>query len=652
MYKGFFGLTRNPFDLSPDPSFMCPSGKSEEALASIYHAVLQRKGFVVLTGEVGTGKTLVVRYLCDLWKNRRIAFANIIGPSLSVSDFLSYLVFDLGIEAVEPTKGNLLRALYGFLLSQNEKGLPTVLVIDEAHQVPPAVLEEIRLLTNFETAREKLLQVLLVGQPELDQKLDSFELRQLKQRVAIRCQLEPLGEEETRLYIERRLTLAGLNSQATQIFPAETVGAIYRYSLGVPRLVNSICEQAMIAAYARQIPVVPVEIVAEVARYFRLQPRADLGPTQKLSSLSEHWASLVPKISWQPELVVNAPAAIAPDSEPLPSHVEAPTAKPAQATLTSKPQPSFTSIGSQEDVQRLASATTVTNVSTIESCAPGPATDGLKSGRAAHAEKSSKHPQNGRRVAAGVALLSVLAGGRIFLFRSGAIGNAAGKPVPELTASRTERNLGENAAPQLAESTEQLNPSRRRPASESAATKADVLKVTHPSEKEQSRPRPAVERAVPNVRADLFESLNARPTSHHAEIHEIQTAPDPVAVPSSDDSILPAIVLTSDLAAPPVPDSTTNRPRQLGGQIHPARLLSSVIPTFPAAAPQAHMQGDVVVQTVIDRSGKVTDMQVVSGPLLLRQAALAALRQWRYEAETLNGQPISVQMLVTIRFRP
>jgi len=652
MYKSFFGLTRNPFELSPDPSFMCSSGRSEQALASIYHAILQRKGFIVLTGEVGTGKTLVVRYLCDLWKDRRIPFANIIGPGLSVSDFLSYLIFDLGIEVIEPTKGNLLRAFYGFLLAQHEKGLTTVVVIDEAHQVPPAVLEEIRLLTNFETAQEKLLQVLLVGQPELDQKLDLFELRQLKQRVAIRCQLEPLGEEETRLYIERRLTLAGLNSQAATIFPAETVGAIYRYSSGVPRLVNSICEQAMIAAYARQIPVVPVEIIVEVASYFRLQPTADLGRRQESSPLSEHWASLLPKISWQPEPVANAPAAITPDSKPLSSHVKAPTAKLAQATLASRPEPSFTSIGSQEDVKRLASATTVTNVSTIDTFTKGPAKDGLRSGVAAHAEKSSKHPQNGRRVAAGVALLSVLAGGGIFLFRSGAIGNAAGKPVQELAAPPTATNLDENSAPHVAESTKQLNPSRLRPASISIATKAEVPKATQPFEREHSQLRPAAERAVPNVTADLFESLNARPTSHHAEAHEIQTAPDPVAVSSTDDSVLPAIVSPPDLAAPPLPDSTTARPRQLGGQIHPPRLLSSVIPRFPAAAPQAYIQGDVVVQTVIDKSGRVADRQVVSGPLPLRQAALDALRQWRYEPETLNGEPISVQMLVTIRFRP
>jgi general secretion pathway protein A len=652
MYKGFFGLTRNPFELSPDPSFMCPSGRSEEALASIYHAILQRKGFVVLTGEVGTGKTLVVRYLCDLWKNRRIPFANIIGPILSVSDFLSYLVFDLGIEATEPTKGNLLRALYGFLLAQHEKGLTTVLIIDEAHQVPLSVLEEIRLLTNFETAQEKLLQVLLVGQPELDEKLDSFELRQLKQRVAIRCQLEPLCEEETGLYIERRLTLAGVKSQATTIFPAETVGAIYRYSSGVPRLVNSICEQALVAAYARQIPDVSVEIIDEVASYFRLEPAANLGRTQKLPSLAEHWASLVPKISWQSEPVAHAPAPIAPNPELLSSPVKTLTAPSTPATPASKPEPSFTSIGSQEDAQRAASATTVTNASTIETYTQSLATNGPRRGMPAHAEKSSKPWQNGRLLAAGVALLSVLAGGGIFLFRSGAIGNAAGNPAPELAAPPAATNLGENSAPQLAEPTKQFNPSKRRPASESTATNAEVPEATEPFDREQSRLRPAAERSLPIVTADLFESLNAHPTSHHAEAYETRTAPDPVAASSSDHSVLAAIVSPSDLAAPPLPESTTDRPLHLGGQIRQPRLLSSVIPTFPAAAPQAYIQGDVVVQTVIDERGRVTDMQIVSGPPLLRSAALDALRHWRYEPETLNGEPISVQMRVTIRFRP
>src|ERR1700733_4264444 len=173
MYEEFFGLNSNPFQLSPDPLFLYSSEQNKVALASISDAVRQRKGFVVLTGEVGTGKTLVLRCLLESWEREEIPFAYFIGPRLSTTDFLSYINFELGITVAEPTKGNLLRALYGFLLAQFEKGLTTILIIDEAHQMPRSVLEEIRVLANFETAQQKLIQVVLVGQPELNKKLDS-----------------------------------------------------------------------------------------------------------------------------------------------------------------------------------------------------------------------------------------------------------------------------------------------------------------------------------------------------------------------------------------------------------------------------------------------------------------------------------------------
>jgi general secretion pathway protein A len=357
MYKAFFGLNRNPFELSPDPSFMCPLGRSQEAVASIYHAILRRKGFVVLTGEVGTGKTLAVRYLCQLWKDRRIPFANIIGPRLSVTDFLNYVAFDLGIKVAQPSKGNLLLALYEFLLAQFEKGLTTVLIIDEAHQTTLAVLEEIRRLSNFETAQEKLLQILLVGQPELDKKLDSFELRQLKQRIAIRCQLEPLCEEETHRYIEHRLRLAGAHSPADVIFPAATVSAIYRYSSGIPRLVNSICEQALVAAYARQVIVVPVGIIDEVAAYFRLLPNVDPGQTENVHSQVGHTESSVPEVGRQAEPLLNTQAEKAPDLNTSWSHVRSSTPQAGHTALPSEQGTSFPSIGSwPRDVRLSATA--------------------------------------------------------------------------------------------------------------------------------------------------------------------------------------------------------------------------------------------------------------------------------------------------------
>jgi general secretion pathway protein A len=282
MYKKFFGLKRNPFELSPDPYFIFPTDKSKEVFASVYHGISRRKGFVVLTGEVGTGKTLMIRCLLSLLKRQEIAFANVFNPRLSALDFLRFVALDLGLRVEEPTKGNVLHALYEFLLAQAEKGLTTVLVIDEAHQLSLNVLEEIRLLTNLETTQQKLLQIILAGQPELDRKLDSRDLRQLKQRVAIRCQLEPLSLEDTRSYIERRLKLSCAEEpRAGTIFPPDTVEAVYRYSCGIPRTINAICEQALVAAFAAGSPVVHADVIEKVAAYFRLYPVSHFGESSE-----------------------------------------------------------------------------------------------------------------------------------------------------------------------------------------------------------------------------------------------------------------------------------------------------------------------------------------------------------------------------------
>ena len=288
MYNAFFGFERSPFELSPDPHFFFPMEKSKEALASMYYALCQRKGFVVMTGEVGTGKTLLVRCLMELLKRQQIPFANVFNPRLSDIDFLTYVSFDLGIKVTDRSKSSLLRGLYSFLLVQLQKGLTTVLVVDEAHQMPLEVLEEIRLLTNLETSQQKLIQILLVGQPEFDARLDSFELRQLKQRIAIRTRLEPFTLSETRQYIERRLVRVGAQATARSIFPLESVESIHRYSLGIPRLINSICDQSLVAAYARQMRAVPVALIDEVASYFRLQPVPELVENYENDRSVEH----------------------------------------------------------------------------------------------------------------------------------------------------------------------------------------------------------------------------------------------------------------------------------------------------------------------------------------------------------------------------
>lgn len=270
MYKSFYNLKRNPFEITPDPSFLFPTKRHNEALAALYYGVRRHKGFVVMTGEVGTGKTLLVRCLLQLLNQNDIAYAYVFNGRLSPLEFLQYVAADFGLSSSGKNKGELLLMLSNYVISRHQKKLTTVLVVDEAHHVSAEILEEIRLLTNLETTQQKLLQILLVGQPELDEKLDSVELRQLKQRISLRSQLQPLDPEETRGYIQRRLQVAGANPKAAALFPAETIASVYRHSRGIPRLINTVCENALISAYAKQAPSVTPDIIEEIAADFRL----------------------------------------------------------------------------------------------------------------------------------------------------------------------------------------------------------------------------------------------------------------------------------------------------------------------------------------------------------------------------------------------
>jgi len=269
MYKDFYNLKRNPFEITPDPSFLYATKRHNEALAALYYGVRRRKGFVVITGEVGTGKTLLVRCLLEVLHRANIAYAYVFNPRLSATEFLQYIAGDFRLPTAGKSKSELLLGLSDYLIARYRQNLTTVLVADEAHHLSAELLEEIRLLTNLETPREKLLQILLVGQPELDEKLDSVDLRQLKQRIAMRSYLGALDLDETRGYIDCRLRVAGCTSSA-DLFPTETVAEVHRQSRGIPRLINTICENALIHGYAAQSKSITPENVKEVAADFRL----------------------------------------------------------------------------------------------------------------------------------------------------------------------------------------------------------------------------------------------------------------------------------------------------------------------------------------------------------------------------------------------
>jgi general secretion pathway protein A len=306
MYKAFYRLKRNPFEITPDPSFLFPTRRHNEALAALYYGVRRHKGFVVLTGEVGTGKTLLLRCLLQSFQQSEdVKYAYVFNGRLSPVEFLQYIAGDLGLPSAGKNKSDLLLQLADYVVTRGEKKLTTVLVVDEAHHLSSDILEEIRLLTNLETADEKLLQILLVGQPELDEKLDSVNLRQLKQRIALRSHLASLDRIETGGYIERRLQLAGSPDPAT-LFPEDTVSAIHRYSKGTPRLINTICENALVVAYARAAASVTPDVIDGIASDFRLEVQTiaaedSLAPDeQELREIARKLRALYTHVSQEP----------------------------------------------------------------------------------------------------------------------------------------------------------------------------------------------------------------------------------------------------------------------------------------------------------------------------------------------------------------
>ncbi len=268
MYKQFFGLRASPFNVNPDPRFLFLTQHAREALACLSYGIQTRKGFILLTGEVGTGKTTLLNKLLEWLRTQRVSTAFVFNPRLNVLEFFEYMLGDFGIVAESSDKGNMLMRLNHWLLDRYRVGETAALIVDEAQNLSPEMLEEIRLLTNLETSTEKLLQIVLSGQPELEHRLREPQLRQLRQRITLRCRTHPLTSQETGSYIAQRLKIAG-NNGAT-LFAPEAVEAIFKYAQGIPRITNLLCEHALINAFVDQKKMVTPDLVDEIALEFEL----------------------------------------------------------------------------------------------------------------------------------------------------------------------------------------------------------------------------------------------------------------------------------------------------------------------------------------------------------------------------------------------
>jgi general secretion pathway protein A len=268
MYKEFYGLRANPFNVNPDPRYLFLTRHTEEALACLTYGIQSRKGFVLLTGEVGTGKTTLINKLLEWLRLQQVATAFVFNSRLNVPQFLDYMMADFGIPCDTRAKSQVLLRLYNWLLDRYRAGETAVLIVDEAQNLSEEVLEEIRMLTNLETFTEKLLQIVVVGQPELEQKLKQPQLRQLRQRLTLRARTYPFTLEETHAYIHQRLRVAGWDGQ--QIFDVEAVAAIHRYATGIPRLINLLCEHCLVSGFVDQQKIIGPGVVETVARDFEL----------------------------------------------------------------------------------------------------------------------------------------------------------------------------------------------------------------------------------------------------------------------------------------------------------------------------------------------------------------------------------------------
>src|SRR5579872_4194971 len=269
MYNAFFGFTQNPFNMSPDPSFLFRSLQHEEALANLIYGVQSRKGFIVLTGEVGTGKTTMLECLRDFLNAQQIAFASLFNSRLTVEQFFEMLAYDLELRCNRLSKTEVLLSLNNLLVERAAAGRTTVLIVDEAHNLDWDVLEEIRLLGNLENRRGKLLQIILAGQQELDGKLERPEFRQLKQRIALRCALRGFDLEEAAAYINSRMARAGVKDQT--IIPQPIIEEIHHRSQGIPRVINSICDNLLLTAFAMECKVADLQMLNEVTADMRLE---------------------------------------------------------------------------------------------------------------------------------------------------------------------------------------------------------------------------------------------------------------------------------------------------------------------------------------------------------------------------------------------
>ena len=664
MYKTFFQLRECPFNFNADPRYLFPTKSSQEALAGLNYAIQGRKGFALLTGEVGTGKTTLLNLFLDRLRAQEIPTAFIFNSRLNTRDLFEYILADFGIPHESREKSHQLMRLNEWALERYRCGKTTVIVVDEAQNLSLQVLEEIRLLANLETTSEKLLQIVLSGQPEFEEKLKLPELRQLRQRIALRCRTNPLSCKETHGYIAERLRIAGSNGEP--VFSEEAMDTVYRYSRGIPRVVNLLCEHALINSFADQQRPVLAPAVEEAARDFELDkiaPAAFRAPAQdgralpsapdsKESEPAVSFAGLdAPAVAPALQAAAAAASSLTPNPHAAPRAAASPSLAPPvrplpdrEAILVSSPLPT-------SDARPVFAESRPFSASVPEGSL------GLSSMRstftprlgAKRSSRITKEDSSGSRklilAIAAVVLLGLSVGGFWFHQQIQAAAAATQQavkspeilPAPPLALLQSELATSTPIGLSIAPSGIASQPQKVR----AASLRRSVNQL----------PTDAYPAPSPPQRATL-EIGKLRAPTPKSPVTMISSEPPPILVAQASGLVDPGLAGglfdagSGRTPQPPIESPVTS----VGGQLQAPKLVSSPRPGYPPGARTQRVQGVVVVDILVDVTGKVTEMAVVSGHPLLRDAALAALHSWIYEPARLNGRPVAVHERVSVRF--
>jgi TonB family protein len=642
MFLEFYKLREQPFSETPDPRYVYLGRAHREALASLFYGIETGRGFLALIAEPGMGKTTLVFHLLErLRGSTRTAF--LFQTQCDSRELLRYLLADLEIDTQEKDLAWMHERLKEVLISEARAGRHFVVFIDEAQNLSDSALETVRLLSNFETPRSKLIQIVLAGQPQLADKLARPELRQLCQRISIVSRLGPLIGAETSVYIDHRLQTAGYKHG--HLFTPEARVMIAAWSQGVPRKINNLCFNALTLGYALGRKEIDCPLVQEAANDLEMKPfvseQRDAPDLAKLTALQGSMKG--------PVNVLDQAAANSLQGAPKPKSRATRETAVATAEKPARPQP-VTSTPASISTCRPAS-TPASIQAAFATCSEAPAVvappDAFwSSGRptepivpAAEATPKSTVPPMGSRLqqasrriilvaAAVVVFLAVGAAGFVSLHRTGAQPPAitwtdpvrvpSSVSIAASTVQRVRSKTNHNAIAFASQPTSQA-PLARKP-----AWPYKILIIAPPA---------ATRRSTGTIGRDEPPDLSG--VASNASADTIQR----VLPPSSN--ILPAPPLTSE----------QTEPVHVGGRVEEPQLVSKVLPNYPLAAKQIGLEGKVVIDAVIDTNGNVTKMKVVSGPGLLQGVALDSVRKWKYKPSYLDNKFVPVEMLITVGFR-